>query len=73
MISNDGRDCHAQDGEYNHIINRHAWNKNKRWEGVIKENRSGRIQKIHEGVSGTIASYVDTLYFTENTLKIIEK
>jgi len=31
------------------------------------------MQKIHKVVSGTIASYVDNLYFTENALKIIEK
>ena len=30
----------------------------------------GRIQK---GVATTLASYIDTFYFTENSLKIIEK
>ena len=33
----------------------------------------GRIQKIQKGVARTLASYIDTFYFTENSLKIIEK
>lgn len=32
----------------------------------------GRIQKIQKGVAGILASYIDTIYFTENSLKIIE-
>ena len=32
----------------------------------------GRIQKIQKGVAGILASYIDTIYFTENSLKITE-
>ena len=33
----------------------------------------GRIQKIQKGVARTLASFMDTFYFTENSLKVIEK
>ena len=32
----------------------------------------GRIQKIQKGVAGTLSSYIDTLYFSENYIKIIK-
>ena len=32
-----------------------------------------RIQKIQKAVATTLASYIDTFHFTENSLKIIEK
>ena len=30
------------------------------------------IQKIKKGVAGTLASYVDTFYFSENSIRIIQ-
>ena len=33
----------------------------------------GRIQKIQKGVATTLASYIDTFSFTENSWKIVEK
>ena len=32
----------------------------------------GRIQKIQKGVAGILASFIDNIYFTENSLKITE-
>ena len=32
----------------------------------------GRIQKIQKGVARTLSSYIDTLYFSENYIKIIK-
>ena len=32
----------------------------------------GQIQKIQKGVAGILASYKDTIYFIENSLKITE-
>ena len=32
----------------------------------------GRIQKIQRGMAGILASYIDTFYFSENFIKIIQ-
>ena len=32
----------------------------------------GQIQKIQKGVARTLASYIETIYFTENSLKIVQ-
>ena len=41
--------------------------------GQVIWGTQGWIQKIQKGVATTLASYIDTFYFTENSLKIIEK
>ena len=38
----------------------------------VYQHCRGRIQKIQEGVAGILASYIDNIYFTENSLKITE-
>ena len=38
----------------------------------VYQHCRGRIQKIQKGVAGILASYIDTIYFTENSLKITE-
>ena len=32
----------------------------------------GRIQKIQKGVAETLASYIDTFYFSKNSIKITQ-
>ena len=32
----------------------------------------GQIQNIQKGVAGTLASYTDTFYFSENSIRIIQ-
>ena len=32
----------------------------------------GQIQKIQNGLAWAFATYIDTIYFTENSLKIIQ-
>ena len=41
--------------------------------GQVIWGTQGWIQKIQKGVATTLASYIDTFYFTENSLKITEK
>ena len=38
----------------------------------VYQHCRGRIRKIQKGVAGILASYIDTIYFTENSLKITE-
>ena len=38
----------------------------------VYQHCRGRIQKIQKGVAGILASFIDNIYFTENSLKITE-